>query len=173
MHYNAPVGIELKDDIRQFTVRGNTTHDIQQAGIGGNMHEITTSGEIVFNNSRAGIAVDINQDGMAHQIYVQRNTLVGRVQVRNTDAADGPFRFSNNVIVNGDSGTPAGSHITNMSTVDASRVLITNNTTGTSSNGIVDASGLLTNTYAQYRGVRGYELGNVVRPRPPTGLTAQ
>ena len=48
---------------------------------------------------------------MAGVTHIYRNTFVGRVSVRNTDTADGPFYFTNNVIVNSDAGTPAGSHV--------------------------------------------------------------
>jgi hypothetical protein len=144
--------------------------------IGGNMHENSTTGEINFNlvNSPAGQAsLDINQDGMAGRIDIYRNTLVGPVWLRSTDAADGPFRFYDNVIISSDSGTPAGSRILNMGAVDQSRITITNNLTGAPGGGIVDASGLLTSSYAQYRGVRGHELANVTRPRPPTSVSVQ
>jgi hypothetical protein len=165
-------GTELKSDIPQFTYRANTHVRIPGRAIGGNMHVESTHGEINFNlsNTPSGeAALDINQDGMAGRIDIYRNTFVGRVQVRATDAADGPFRFYDNVIINSDS----GSHIYYMGAVDASRMMITNNLTGAPGSGIVDASGLLTSSYSQYLGVRGYELANVVRPRPPTGLTAQ
>jgi hypothetical protein len=159
VHYNAPVGIELKNDIRQFTVRGNTMHDITQAAIGGNMHTATTNGEIVFNNSRGGLAVDLNQDGMAGQIFVQRNTFVGRVEVRSTDSADGPFRLSQNVIINSDPGTPSGSHVYHLSVTDPSRVILSNNLVGNPSDNMVDANGNLTSGYVGYIGSRGHMLG--------------
>ncbi|MEO5823860.1 MAG: Ig domain-containing protein [Vicinamibacteraceae bacterium] len=159
VHYNAPVGIELKNDIRSFSVRGNTLHTITQAAIGGNMHTSTTNGEIVFNNSRGGVAVDLNQDGMAGQVFVQRNTLVGRVQVRNTDSADGPFRLSQNVIVNSDPGTPSGSHVYHLSVSDASRVVLLNNLVANPGDNMVDANGNLTAGYVNYIGTRGHMLG--------------
>jgi hypothetical protein len=165
-------GTELKADMPQFTYRANTHVRMTGRSIGGNMHEGSTHGEINFNlvNSPSGqAALDVNQDGMAGRIDIYRNTLMGPVWLRGTDANDGPFRFYDNVIINSDS----GSHIYYMGTVDASRVMISNNLTGSSGSGIVDGSGLLTSAYAQYRGVRGHELANVVRPRPPTGLTAQ
>jgi len=158
-HYNAPVGIELKNDIRQFTVRGNTLYGITNAALGGNMHTSTTNGEFVFNNSRGGIALDLNQDGMAGQIFAQRNTLVGRVQIRNTDAADGPFRLSANVIVNNDPGTPSGSHVYHLSVSDPSRVTLTNNLVGNTSDNMVDGNGNLTANYVGYIGTRGHMLG--------------
>jgi putative Ig domain-containing protein len=169
-------GTELKADIPQFTYRANTHLRIPGRSIGGNMNQPATHGEINFNltNTPSGeAAFDVNQDGMATRIDVYRNTFVGRVQVRPTDAADGPFRFYDNVIISSDSGTPAGSRILNMGAVDQSRIFISNNLTGAPGGGIVDANGLLTSAYAQYRGVRGHELANVVRPRPPTNARVE
>jgi hypothetical protein len=169
-------GTELKSDIPQFTFRANTHLRVSGRSIGGNMHVESTHGEINFNlaNTPTGEgALDLNQDGMAGRIDVYRNTFVGRVQVRATDAADGPFRFYDNVIVSSDSGTPAGSRIYNLGVVDQSRMFIQNNLTGAPGSGIVDAAGLLTAGYAQYRGLRGHELANVVRPSPPSGVSAE
>lgn len=172
LHY----GVELKADMPQFTYRANRHVNIPGRAIGGNMHESPTSGEILFNlvytpNSEA--ALDINQDGMAARIDIYRNTLVSRVQVRNTDGADGPFRFYDNVIVSPESGTPAGSRISHLGAVDPSRIFISNNLVGAPNSGIVDATGRLTSANEQFRGIRGHEIGNVVRPMPPTNVSAQ
>lgn len=160
-------GIELKDDIRQFTVRRNTFFNIPNIGIGGNMHEVMTHGEILFNNIRASqsTALDVNQDGMARQIDVYRNTLLGRVQVRNTDSTDGPFNLYNNVIVNNDSGTPTGSHIYFSNVSDPARVILQNNLVGYPSDNIVGPTGNLSPTYSTYLGRRGHQMGTAV-PAP-------
>jgi hypothetical protein len=147
-------GVALKDDVRHFTLRRNTFRNIPTTAIGGNMHETTTSGEILFNNVLAAdIALDVNQDGMAGRIDVYRNTLVGRVRVRNTDEADGPFRFSNNVIVSGDGGK---SRIVLEDVSAEQRVVASDNLVGSPSDKLVDASGKLTPRFAKYRGVRGH-----------------
>jgi hypothetical protein len=170
---DALLATELKADMPQFTYRNNRHSNISRIAIGGNMHSITTSGEINFNlvNAPSGEwALDVNSDGQAKRVDSYRNTFIGRVRVRNADSADGPFRVYDNVIINSDSGA---SRVTLESISDASRVIVTNNLSGSPSNGIVDATGALTASYAQYIGTRGYELGNEVRPRPPTSLTAQ
>ena len=160
VHYNAQLGLEIKGDVRQFSVRQNSFYNISATALGGNMHGgesvQTVRGEILYNISRAPTAVDINQDGVAADIYLYRNTFVGRVQVRNTDSRDGPFRFYNNVIVNNDAGTPAGSHVYHMSVSDPSRVLISNNLVGYPNQNIVDAGGSLTSAYASYIGSHGH-----------------
>lgn len=152
-------GIALKDDIRSSTVRHNTIYDVPYRGIGGNMHEYTTANlEILYNciYNASGNAIEVNQDGMAGYIYIYRNTFVGRVMVRNTDALDGPFYFSNNVMVNSDSGTPAGSHIYHLNVTDTTRVVISNNLTGYPSNNIVGSTCNLSPAYQSYTGTHGH-----------------
>jgi hypothetical protein len=168
-------GIELKADVPQFTVRGNTFYNIGVDGIAGNMDEGTTSGEINFNLVRDARrwALDVNMNGTARRIDTYRNTFKGRVRVRNTDSADGPFAFYNNVILNDDSGTPAGSHILQENVTAPQVITIRDNLVGPLSSTIVDTSGYLTTSYAQYVGIRGFQVGNVVRPNAPTGLVAQ
>lgn len=168
IHHDASYAIELKDDVRQFTVRGTRVYNVVNTGIGGNMQEVGTHGEVLFNNVRAGLALDLNQNGMAGRIHAYRNTLVGRVQVRNTDSADGPFYIYNNVIVNDDAGTPSGSHVYYNQVSDPSRVIQTNNLAGYPSNNIVDANGDLTPAYSTYIGTVGYQL--FAGPTAPSNL---
>ncbi|HEX7011762.1 MAG TPA: Ig domain-containing protein [Steroidobacteraceae bacterium] len=165
-------GTELKADMPQFTYRGNRHTRIAGRAIGGNMHSLTTHGEINFNlvyEPNGEFALDVNQDGEAKRIDIYRNTFVGRVRVRNTDSSDGPFRFYNNVIINSDSGT----HIYQENVSDRSRIVAMDNLTGTLSQNIVDATGSLTGQYVQYLGTRGHELADIVRPAAPTNVTVQ
>ena len=174
--------MELKGDVRQFTVRANTMYNIrsnmQQAiAIGGNMHgandQPTSGGEICFNNVRDSdnFALNLNQDGMATAIYVYRNTFRGGVNVDNTDAADGPFVFKNNVIVNNDSGAVAGSHVTHYNVSAPQRITLTDNLTGFPAANIIDANGNLTAAYAQFVGTRGHQTsGSTGMPTAPRNL---
>jgi hypothetical protein len=159
-------GFALKGGVMdRVTVRHNTISNILQKGVGGNMHFLQ-SAEILFNRiseATAG-AVDINQDGVAGPVHVYRNTFVGRVMVRNTDSADGPFYFQNNVIINND----PGNHIYMENVSDASRVRITDNLTGTASQGIVDAGLNLTSGYLSYVGTRGYQIPGVPTAPAPS-----
>lgn len=158
-------------EMDRVTIRRNTITDFARSGIGGNMH-VLLSGEILFNfvsgNSTRG-SLDVNQDGVAGRMYIERNTFVGRVAVNNTDSADGPFYFRNNVIVNSD----PGNHLYFGNVTDPSRVVLTDNLVGTPAQGIVDSAGLLTAAYEQFRGIRGHEIGNSSRPLPPTALRAE
>jgi hypothetical protein len=164
--------VAIKSDIPRFTVRRNTFYDIRTPAIGGNMHRINdaTSGEILFNNVRAGasVALFINQDGQAGRIDVYRNTFNGRVWVRNTDSGDGPFNFYNNVIVSGD---PPGRWISESrihfeNVTDAARIIATNNLEGTPSQNLTDSSGSLSAPNAAYLGTHGWQL------RPPITVPA-
>jgi len=165
--FNATVATELKADVRQFTVRANRFYDISGTALGGNMHGCTgcgaalaqsTRGEIIFNLARSNnIALDLNQDGLASEVYTSRNTLLGRVQLRNTDAADGPFYFYRNVIVNNDSGTPAGSHVHHSNVSAPLRQILLENLVGDPTDDVTDANGNLTPAYRSYVGTRGYE----------------
>jgi hypothetical protein len=63
---------------------------------------VVTSGEIHHNNVilPGGAAYDFNQDGMAGPIKHWNNTWQGRITARNVDAADGPFTFMRDVMIN-------------------------------------------------------------------------
>lgn len=171
-------GVELKADMPQFTYRGNIHYRIPGRAIGGNMHSYTFHGEILFNlvNAPSGdVALDVNQDGQARRIDIYRNTFLGRIRVRYTDSDDGPFTFSNNVIVNDDSGTPAGTHIYHMEVSDPSRVVSVDNLVGYPRDGIVDSNGLLSSGYAEYFGTHGFQIsGQESRvPLPPDNISVQ
>lgn len=173
-------GFDLKAHVPRFDVRGNTFSNVTDYVLYGNMNTSGSgepaSGELRFNNvntPRANWTLDINQDGQASQIFIHRNTLVGRVRVRNVDSADGPFHFSNNVIVNSDSGTPAGSHVVLESVADTSRITFDNDLAGSPGSGIVDGNGLLSGEFVRYVGIRGHQLGDVDVPSPPSNVTVQ
>jgi hypothetical protein len=153
-------GIALKGgEMTRLTVRGNVIHGVPRKSIGGNMHTLQDS-EILFNciYNAADAAIDINQDGLATNLYVYRNTVLGRVQVRNTDSADGPFFLYNNVFVNDDSGTPEGSHVFHDAVSDPSQVVLTDNLVGFPEDGITDAAGNLSPAHQQYLGTHGCQL---------------
>lgn len=176
VHHDGSVAIELKGDVRQFSVRNNAFYNVSGTAIGGNMHGglgVGVYGEVLYNNVRSGNpAVDINQDGLAGRIHVYRNTFVGRAQVRNTDSADGPFYFQFNVIVNSDPGTPSGSHIYHLNVTDPSRIALFDNLVGSPSDNIVDINGNLTSNYARYLGTHGHQLPglNAALPTAPRNL---
>ena len=180
---NTDGGPDQKMHVPRFEIRRCTfvnTASREQGGIFGNMQYGSggvgenSSGEIRFNyvdrrNVTDGVALDLNQNAETANMYVYRNTFIGVVRVRNADSVIGPIRIYNNVIIN----NTAGSKITYQDGSSSSRVAVLDNLTGTMSNNIVDATGQLTAPYVQFIGTRGHQLGNEIRPRPPTALSVQ
>jgi len=177
IHHSSYVGIELKDDVRRYTVRNNLFYNISRHAIGGNMHETGTTGEICFNTVlQAGggmkYALEVNQDGMAGVTHIYRNTLVGRVRMRSAIGSNGPFYWNNNVIVSDDAGTPSGSHIVYENVSAPERIVVRDNLARYPSDNVVDSSGRLTAAYASYLGTHGSQVVGGVNNRPsaPTNL---
>ena len=169
-------GVFIKGgEMRRVTVRGNTFHDLARRAIAGNML-VLRSAEILFNrvynvrnikNYTADgnynpVALELNQNGAAGVIHIYRNTLVGRVFVYNTDEADGPFYFQQNVIVNDDPGT----HIFFEDVTAPARVVVTDNLVGKPGDRIVDGNGNLTGSHAAQIGKRGHQRSDVKPDRP-------
>ncbi|MGA6826462.1 putative Ig domain-containing protein [Nitrospira sp. NS4] len=173
-------GIAIKGGpLDRITVRHNIVYDFVHKGIGGNMHPLS-SAEILFNRVYnvtnfgkyaygTGTAVEMNQDGLANNVHIYRNTFVGRVSVRNTDSSDGPFTFSTNVIINND----PGSHIYYDNVSDPSRIVATDNLVGAPSQNIIDQGLNLTSAYSSYVGTRGYQLNATGETLPaPASLSS-
>jgi hypothetical protein len=163
-------GIALKYGVDHGTVRGNRIFDVSQKAIGGNMNSgnnFSRDIEILYNRiyNASTNAVEINQNSAAGVIHIYRNNFVGRVSVRNTDGADGPFNFYNNVIVNSDSGTPAGSHIFHDNVSAPGRIVLSDNLVGSPSDNIVDGTGNLTSAFSSYLNTHGDRA--TVSPTPP------
>lgn len=181
--HDVALAMELKSGITQFTVRANHMDDmtdaVNAACIAGNMNSSssgnTFSGEVAWNlctnvtssgygtpGGGAGYwgAIDANQDGGASAFYVYRNTLVGRVLIEQPGTGDGPFAFTQNVIVNEDNAQSPYSYIYLLSSTDDSVVSDTNNLKAQAATGVIDSSGKLTGSYrTTYLGTRGYEQG--------------
>jgi hypothetical protein len=185
---NSTLGPDQKMHVVRFEVRKSViaaTSSSEQGGFFGNMQlgsggvGENSSGEFRFNLvdrrnvSAAAIALDLNQNAETLNMYVYRNTFLGAVRVRNATSGDGPFRIYQNVIVNSNSGTPAGSHITHQDVVDTSRIIPTDNLVGFPADNLVTATGALAASQDRWRGLRGYEIGAEIRPRPPSAVMAQ
>jgi hypothetical protein len=170
--HDGNTGIELKDLIEQFTVRGNRFRAISIVPLGGNMHETATSGEILFNLIQGNqYALRLNNDAMATSIWTYRNTFSGgEVMVAHVTPTTGPFTFNNNVIVNNET----GNKLTVENNSAPARLIVTNNLTGTPGSGIVDSSGNLIGANTQYIGIHGHMRGAAgPRPNPPTSVTVR
>jgi hypothetical protein len=164
---NYAEGLAVKSAIVQYTIRGNTFFNVGQ-GIVGNMDDYSgqdnTRGEVLFNNIRVTggepiFAMHLNQNGTAGETFIYRNTFIGPVVVFNADAGDGPFRFTNNVIVSPDSGAK-GSRISHSEVSDGTRVIAADNLVGSPSDRIVGPDGRLLGAHrTKFIGRRGHETG--------------
>ena len=173
--------LAIKAAISMYTVRGNRFWNTFH-GIGGNQNWYSpadqTRGEILYNTVQASgtnsDALNFNQNEVAGETFIYRNTLVGRVIAYNTGPGDGPFRLYNNIVVNSDSGTPSGSHITHVGVTDASRIVLSNNLVGSPSDGILTSQALLTPAYQQYATTHGSQIpgGITTLPNAPAAPTS-
>ena len=160
-------GIALKAYDSNIDVRGNLIDGVRRNAINGNW---ASSGnvEIRFNrvlNANINYSTDIYgaltvnyHDTATAPYYIYRNTFEGTVTVRFATSDDGPFYIYGNVIVNDNSGTPSGSHITHYEVQDPSRVIIgtdPGNLVGRPEDNIIDELGNLTESYLSQLSVYG------------------
>lgn len=180
--FNSDGVFALKFDVAYFDVRQNTCYDIAGGCLGGNT-DANGTGEVRYNNlklnstvhpstSQVGNSFHINQQGNAGEVWIYRNTFVGRVWIRNISAGDGPFHFDGNVFQNGDNTESPVAFIC-MGAVGSAGYNICggtaesiytygDNLTGTS--GLVDSDGLLVNR--AYVGTYGWEINEDSEPDP-------
>lgn len=169
-HDNAD-GWDLKATQTEFEVvfcKWKDNESIPQGGLFGNMAlngAIRTSGVLqncLIYQIDAGanaLAVDIGQDGVVADVTAQRCTFVGRVQVRNVNAGDGPISFQRCVNINADSGYTDRVFL---SGTTAALVSYTDNLSGGIADGIVDSDGKLTGaSRTAYLNLRGHEIEGV------------
>ncbi len=163
-------GIALKGNTTRATVRGNVVHGVQDHGIGGNQHTMT-SAEILHNRvyDCGSNCVVLNQDGLIDTtIEIYRNTFVGRVLVNGVGSQPGgTFRFVDNVHVAADTlgqHFPATRYVAS-SVTNASQLVSMGDISRAPASSCVDANGLLSNGGADmcrtaYLGRKGAELGS-------------
>lgn len=165
---NSGGGPDLKSHVPRFEVRNCSfyANSGMYCGLFGNMNfggggeGEQASGEVRYNRMLCNantdqIAMDVNQDGMAGEIHLYRNTFLGMVRVRNTDAEDGPFHFDHDVIVNDDTGTD---HITSYQVTAPGQIIYGDNLSGFPADGIIDANGNLAGSYVSNLGTQGYQI---------------
>jgi len=164
-------GIAIKNDTRYVDVRGNSFDgNFGDGAINGNwnacgdleirFNKILNAPSQTYSSESGGYVIQMNHDTGAGPAYVHRNTMEGSVVAKFGNANDGPFRIYDNVIVNENSGTPVGSHISHYSVAVPSIYIATNNLAGSAADNIIDANGNLTAAYAAYIGSRGHQLGS-------------
>lgn len=127
--------------------------------------------EISYNLVEAGggtVRMNSNQTSSGRPVYIYRNTFLDEVNVLKVTSSNGPFYYYDNVIVN-DTSYP--DKMKRVYIDDPSRLILTNNLTGNSSENIVDTKGNLATDYSVYVGTRGYQIGNP--PLPPIGFSVR
>ena len=127
--------------------------------------------EISYNLVEAGggqVTIDSNMTSVGGPMYMYRNTFLDKVTQNEVTSTNGPFYWTDNVIVNESS---SADKITRNTIVDPTHLIISNNLVGSAADNIVDSQGYLTSNYSSYVGSRGFEIGN--RPSPPTALNVQ
>jgi len=181
-------GIALKAYDTYTSVRANILDgDFGSGSINGNWN-LCGNYDISFNkiiNAPSNFssnwwygAFTINYHGTTTTpVYVYRNTFEGTVTLRQGNTGDGPFIFYDNVIVNENSGTPAGSHISHTPDVSDSSIVVIRssphgNLVGSTSDNIIDANGNLIGSYTSYIGTKGHQLSSVSpsTPSAPSNL---
>lgn len=176
--------------VSQYTIRGNVFQGITGSAIwgnqmNGNSSATRTYGEILFNNVKdsTDYTLQLNQHGTADETFVYRNTFQGLIQVWNASSTNGPFNFTDNVIVSSRmSGGSCPARITCYQVTDYSKIVLTGNVQGAASDSIVNANGELQGGYrSTWIGLRGVELsatsgggggggGDITSPIAPQNL---
>lgn len=160
--FATPVG--LKENNQMATIRNNR------------FYQPSNSVEFgIFNSDDPNAVFDISynlikRDGTSYgsftifypDTYIYRNTFIN-MQIRYlTHLSSGPHYLTRNVLVNSPLYQPT-------------YVTQSENLSGSLSDNLVDSSGNLTPAYAQYLGIRGYQITGVSSGeiKPPTGLRFQ
>ncbi|WP_155999842.1 putative Ig domain-containing protein [Thioalkalivibrio sulfidiphilus] len=168
-----PLPIGPKHGIQNWTIRGNRIDGQTTRGAIW-IQDFSTSGDIEINfnliqmRNPDGVAIKLLSSDPSGPINVYRNTFIGHVTVDNLTSTKGPFRFNNNVIINNSSNPDK---ISRTRTVVESRLIVSDNLTGSSQQNIVDNDGNLTATYSQYIGSHGHQIGSTIAPPKQLRLT--
>lgn len=130
---------------------------------------VTGDIEISYNFVDAGggrVRINANQTDTGLPMYMFRNTFLDDVQQGRVSSTNGNFYWYDNVIVN-DTSEP--DKIERVNIDDPSRLFVTDNLTGSTSDSIVDSQGFLQTAYNMFIGNKGHQIGK--RPLPPVNLT--
>lgn len=167
-------GLAVKGNDQYVSIRNNSFDGAFEAGsINGNWASCNNL-DISFNNVLnaandydtsiyGALTINYNNDANG-PVYIYRNTFEGTVTARFATSDDGPFHLYNNVIINenADKDVPDGSYITHYDVADPDVIILgtglTANLVGSTSDGIIDASGNLTEAYSSYLGTHGYQI---------------
>ena len=165
--------INLKDSTHYVSVRGNKFTNSTNAINIASYNTGTTNTEFVYNYFYGPTIWLESEAGVIGQTYFQRNTITNsNIQIRNLATEDGPFVFSNNVIVNTEANSDGdtGDHIYNRHNGPDNRISEchdggTNcNIVANSASGLVDSNGILLGTWAGNVGKKGWQFASGSTP---------
>ena len=189
-------GLALKHANRHVDVRYNYFDgDFGDGAINGNWNDdgdieirynLILNSPVLFPSNN--FALNINHDGNANNpYYIYRNTIQGTVFLNQAHAGNGPFYFNNNVVINENSGTPSGSHVSY--STDSRRLTDVGvfrygaNFARFVSDNAIDSQGNLSPAFSSQVGTHGYQLGNIGThlnrpgrsppPMPPVNLRVE
>jgi len=170
---NIPLPISPKNGNVNWTIRGNVIRGQTTSGAiyfqsYGYSGKIEISYNLIQMKDNNGLALKYLGSNPGGPIYAHRNTIIGHVKIWYLKTSKGPWYFTNNVIINNSS---SPDKLTRDNVQDESRLIQSDNLVGEMSDNIVDSQGYLTANYSNFIGTRGFEIG--IRPKPPTGISAQ
>jgi hypothetical protein len=161
-----PIG--PKSGVTKWTIRGNYLHNNSLNSINimyGGSYGTPGDYEVCYNLVVAGggrvVINDQSYKASGFPVYVYRNTFMDEVLVKWVTSTNGPFEIRDNVIVNE---TSHPDKIQRTSIEDPSRLIISDNLTGSRSDNIVDDEGNLTSNYSSYVGSQGHQIGHQLAP---------
>jgi len=107
-----------------------------------------------YISMNSGNAVYLNEQWAtttAGPFRVFRNTLVGGVEIKNVTSTNGPWYYTDNVIING----TGGDKLTKTAIDFPTNLIISGTLSATS--GLINSDGLLLDAYSGYKGVKGWQ----------------
>jgi hypothetical protein len=155
------VGMKVRSEdwaVRSNRFRNNALQSIELHYNNNSATEFSGNIEISYNVMEAGGGeVNVNQsyEAIGYPVYIFRNTIYASAHQQRTTSTNGPFYWQRNVIINNSSDPDK----IDKDYIEApERLVIENNLTGVTADGIVDAQGNLTPAYAEFIGTHGHQL---------------
>ena len=145
-------------DVRSNLFRNNARFSINHYNAANSAGEPGGDVEISHNVIEAGggeLVVNSKFESNQLPCHVFRNTIMDGARQYAVYSANGPYYWSNNVIIS-DSAAPDNIDLTSVNYPE--RLFLSGNLAGSASDNIVDAQGNLTAAYAEFIGTRGAQL---------------
>ncbi len=162
-----PLPIGPKYNIQNWTIRGNYIQGqpaAEKGAIwlqnGGYFADIEINFNLIQTSGSDDYTVHLLTSNPGGSVYVNRNTLVGHTGASWFRSTQGPYVFSQNVIINNHS-SPDKITRRYFDEDDEGQLVVSDNLVGDVSDNIVDSNGELMPDYAHFIGSRGHQLDSV------------